>query len=112
LTGKLPYQLTAQQQRHLKSIHVYAYTSARAYRADLPLWLDLTLQKATHPNVHQRYYALSEFLHDLSTPNEDMMRAHRRQPLFQRNSQRFWKNVALVAFMIALLEAAVLIYRR
>lgn len=112
LTGKLPFNLTAQQQRHLKSIHVYEYTSARAHRDDLPLWLDLTLQKATHPSVAQRYQALSEFLHDLSTPNEAMMRAHRRQPLLQRNSLRFWKNAALIFFVIALVETAILIYRQ
>ena len=111
LTGKLPFNLTAQQQRHLKSIHVYEYTSARVHQPDLPLWLDLALKKATQPNVNQRYQAMSEFLHDLSTPNEDMVRQHRRQPLLQRNSLRFWRNAALILFVIAVVEAAVLISR-
>jgi protein phosphatase len=112
LTGKLPFNLTAQQQRHLKSIHVYAYTSARVHRADLPLWLDLALRKATQPDVNQRYQALSEFLRDLSTPNQDMVRAHRRQPLLQRNSLRFWKNAALILSAIALIEAVILMCRK
>lgn len=111
LTGKLPFNLTAQQQRHLKSIHVYEYTSARVHQPELPLWLDLALKKATQPNVNQRYQALSEFLHDLSTPNEDMVRQHRRQPLLQRNSLRFWRNAALILFVIAVVEAVVLISR-
>jgi len=111
LTGKLPFNLTAQQQRHLKSIHVYEYTSARVHRPDLPLWLDLALKKAAQPNVSQRYQAMSEFLHDLSTPNEDMVRQHRRQPLLQRNSLRFWRNAALILFVIALVEALLLISR-
>lgn len=111
LTGKLPFNLTVQQQRHLKSIHVYEYTSARAHRSDLPLWLDLALKKATQPNVNQRYQAMSEFLHDLSTPNEEMVRQHKRQPLLQRNSLRFWRNAALILFVVAVVEAAVLIAR-
>jgi len=111
LTGKLPFHLSVQQQRHLQSLHVYQYTSARAHRPELPLWLDLALQKATQPNVVQRYQALSEFVHDLSTPNEEMLRSHQRRPLLQRNSLRFWKNAALIAAAIALVEAALLIYR-
>ncbi len=112
LTGKLPFHLTAQQQRHLKSIHVYEYTSARAHRSDLPLWLDLALRKATQPSVNQRYQALSEFVHDLSTPNEEMMRMHKRQPLLQRNSLRFWRKSALILFVIVVIEAVVLMQRR
>lgn len=111
LTDKLPFNLSSLQQRHLKNIHAYEYTPARSHRADLPLWLDLALQKATHPNLNQRYQALSEFLQDISTPNDEMVRQHRRQPLLQRNSLRFWKNTALILLVIALIEAAVLIYR-
>jgi serine/threonine protein phosphatase PrpC len=112
LTGKLPFNLTPLQQRHLKSVHVYTYTPARTHRADLPLWLDLALQKATQPNINQRYHALSEFLHDLSTPNEDMVRSYKHQPLLQRGSLRFWKLSAIALLAVVLIEAVMLIYRR
>lgn len=112
LTGKLPFNLTTQQQRHLKNIQAYEYTPARTHRTDLPLWLDLALQKATQPNINQRYHALSEFLHDLSTPNEDMVRSYRHKPLLQRGTLRFWKLSALVLLMVVLIETIALVHGR
>ncbi len=111
LTGKLPFDLTAQQQRHLKNIHAYRYVPARTHRPELPLFVDLALQKATHPNINERYHVLSEFVHDLSTPNETILQRHQRQTLLQRDPLRFWKSAALALLMIALIEAAILIYR-
>ena len=111
LTGKLPFKLTTQQQRHLKSIDAYQYIPARSQRDDIPLWLDLALQRATQPNVHKRYQALSEFLQDLSTPNEGLVRQYHSQPLLERNSPDFWRNAAIVLLLIALVEALLLIAR-
>lgn len=109
LTGHVPYKLSQTQQRHLKSLHDYRYTSARQYRADIPLWLDLTLEKATQPNVRLRYHVLSEFLQDLREPNADMLRAHQHAPLLQRNPIRFWQATTLLLLIVVIVQLALLL---
>jgi protein phosphatase len=104
LTGHVPYKLSQTRQRHLKSLHEYRYTSARQYRADIPLWLDLALEKATQPNVRLRYQVLSEMLHDLCEPNADMLRAHQHAPLLQRNPIRFWQCTTLILLAIVVIQ--------
>lgn len=110
LTGKLPYKLSAEQQRNLRDVHAYHYISARERRSDIPLWLDLALQKATQPNANLRYHALSEFIRDLSTPNEELLRAQQRQPLLQRNPVRFWQVSTVLLLSIVIAQCSVLIH--
>ena len=108
LTGHLPYKLASARQQHLKSLQQYRYISARRHRDDLPLWLDLALEKATHPNVRQRYQALSEFMRDLCEPNRDMVRAHRHVPLLRRNPVRFWQGATLLLLVVVIVQVALL----
>ncbi len=111
LTGKLPFNLSMQQQHHLKNIHDYRYASARDVRSDLPLWVDLALQKATQPDVRLRYQVMSEFLQDLCVPNNDMLTRRRSAPLLERNPLRFWQGAALLLFVVAVIECALLVGR-
>jgi protein phosphatase len=108
LTGHVPYKLSQTRQRHLKSLNDYRYTPARQYRDDIPLWLDLALEKATQPNVRLRYHVLSELLRDLCEPNADMLRARQRAPLLQRNPVRFWQGTALLLLIIVIVQFALL----
>lgn len=64
-------------------------------RAELPLWLDGVLQKASYPHRAKRQAALSEFIHDLHTPAPQFQRL-RAPPLVERNPVVFWQGVALV----------------
>jgi protein phosphatase len=109
LTGKLPYKLSLQRQRHLKGIQDYRYHSAREQRADLPLWVDLALQKATQPDVRLRYQALSEFMQDLCVPNQSMLNKRNAAPLLERNPLRFWQGVAVLLFVISIAQCALLL---
>jgi len=102
LTGKLPFNLSPQRQRHLKNLHAYRYRAAGEYRGDLPLWIDLALQKATQPDVRLRYSALSEFMHDLCVPNQSMLAKRQAAPLLERNPLRFWQVVSLLLAMVVL----------
>ena len=104
LTGRLPYGAkmartrTKSQQRKLK------YRSALDDTSEIPAWIDGVLKKAVHPDPWKRYEALSEFLHDLRTPNADFVNAA-QAPLIERNPLLFWKGLSalLVLVVVALL---------
>ncbi len=105
LTGALPYKRPLIQRTEVRSYDVWKYQSACKLRSDIPLWLDLALQKATAPKPVQRYSALSEFLHDLKVPNTSMVSRAETAPLLERNPLRFWKLVSCILFIALLVQA-------
>jgi protein phosphatase len=109
LTGVLPYKLSANRQRNLRHLREYQYIPARERRRDIPQWLDLALQKATHPDARLRYQALSEFMHDLCTPNQDLVRTHQHTPLIQRNPIRFWQGTTLILLIAVIAQCSQLV---
>ncbi|MEJ2418287.1 MAG: bifunctional protein-serine/threonine kinase/phosphatase [Exilibacterium sp.] len=96
LCGEMPYKMDSAHRRVPKHYQNWRYQSVQQYRAGLPLWVDLTLKKATNPNPTHRYQALSEFERDLCTPNESMLRQLGTAPLLERNPSRFWQLLALL----------------
>ena len=104
LTGEMPYkQVRGQditQARHIK----WDYRSIHSHRRDLPDWIDWTFKKATHFNPKQRYIAMSEFITDLYTPNRTLQSEFQQSPILTRNPVLFWKVLAQVAIVIALVE--------
>lgn len=106
LTGKLPYKEirgnNLQSARHKK----WEYQAITQYRDDIPRWIDLTLKKACHPLPNRRYPALSEFIADLYTPNQQLEKDRTESPLIKRNPLLFWKITAFIAALCALLELA------
>jgi hypothetical protein len=66
---------------------------------DIPAWFDETLKKATQPDPDKRYQELSEFVYDLSHPNEAYLR-RTRQPFLERNPLLFWKTLSLLLLII------------
>ena len=104
LAGTQPYDMEHVYRRGAKSVSEWKYKPLRSERPDLPLWLDLTLQKAMHPAVAQRYAAFSEFRTDLFQPNESLLALHTRQPLMQRNPLAFWQGVAALLALVAVAE--------
>ena len=55
--------------------------------------------------AQQRYDALSEFVHDLRHPNRAYLR-HAAAPLIERHPVLFWKALALLLALVALVLAA------
>ena len=108
LTGKLPFDLPDMTRRPPKGLQPWRYQSARDRRQELPLWIDLALQKATVPNPRERYQALSEFLQDLCVPNADRLRERETAPLIERNPATFWRGLALVLLVVVLVQWALL----
>lgn len=97
LTGKLPYnaEITARNVKRVK------YQPARAINPDIPAWMDAALQKAVHTDLHRRYDLLSEFVHDLSHPNESLVN-NALPPLLERNPVAFWRGLAIALLMLNL----------
>ncbi|WP_123631697.1 bifunctional protein-serine/threonine kinase/phosphatase [Salinisphaera orenii] len=95
LTGRLPYGTRVPRARSAAAQHRLKYSSAIAYNADVPLWVDGALKKALHPNPDRRYAEVAEFVYDLHHPRKAFMADH-ALPLIERDPNRFWKGLSAV----------------
>ncbi|MEO1956723.1 MAG: bifunctional protein-serine/threonine kinase/phosphatase [Methylophilaceae bacterium] len=103
LTGKLPFG----DKYGEKAFSKLRYISSLDIDADIPLWVDGAIRKIVKKNPLNRYEEISEFIHDLSHPNNEFTEiAH--TPLMERNPLRFWKGVALLSVLV---NIALLLYK-
>jgi serine/threonine protein phosphatase PrpC len=101
LTGHLPYGLQVTQLRSPGDLNRLRYIPVRDRRPDVPPWLDAVLRRALHPQARSRQEALSEFLHDLSTPGSQYQ-GHRSSPLIDRNPVVFWQTLTVLLALAVL----------
>jgi protein phosphatase len=99
LSSELPYKPMQRAEVNIKTYHDLKYRSILQFRPELPLWLDLSLQKATAPDPKLRYNAFSEFFTDLSNPSSNAVAEYKSQPILQRNPVFFWKSVSTILFI-------------
>ena len=104
LTGELPFKTPLIQHQQVTNFDQWQYRFAQQVRKDIPVWLDLALQKATQPNISSRYLALSEFAKDLATPNMVMVNKIEAAPLIERNPVGFWKMLTGVLTCILIIQ--------
>lgn len=107
LCGELPYSPMKRAEVTFQAYNELHYRSIKQFRGDLPIWVDLTLQKATAANPSSRYQAFSEFHADFTKPNITAVEEYKRQPLLKRNPILFWQATSFVLFtalMISLLR--------
>ena len=64
--------------------------------------VDVVLKKAVHPDPHQRYDELSEFVFDLRHPNKTLLGTP-SAPLIERNPLLFWQALCLILLLAVLL---------
>lgn len=105
LCGELPFKPMVRAEITFKDYAQWRYRSIRAFRPELPAWLDIALKRATQPDPDLRYQAFSEFYADLNKPNTNAVDQYQRLPFIRRHPVKFWKSVSLVlfiAFLIAL----------
>jgi protein phosphatase len=100
ISGKLPYgtkvircKTKAEQKQLLK----YETLSSDEY--NLPLWIDEALKKALSIEPRKRYEEVSEFIYDLTHPNQQFLKKA-QAPLYERSPVLFWKIVAIVEAII------------
>jgi serine/threonine protein kinase len=98
LTGHLPYGDSEMTPRRLRRVR---YIPARLYNPDVPLWIDKALEKAVSLACNRRYGVLSEFLHDLTSPNPAFLR-EKTEALLERNPLLVWKGIAVLLAVINL----------
>jgi serine/threonine protein kinase len=89
LTGRLPYG----ESDRPRAANKLKYVSCRVHNDQLAPWVDGALRKAVHPDPKKRYNAMTEFLRDLTQPNEKFI-ATASQPLLERNPILFWKGLS------------------
>lgn len=109
LSGQLPYpEMTPRsllQSRH----HQWQYRPITQHRSDIPAWFDLVLKKACAEHPTERYDVLGDFISDLYTPNSKLVARKTKQPLLDRHPIQFWKVLALLLGLVALVEFGILI---
>jgi serine/threonine protein phosphatase PrpC len=98
LTGELPY---GKKELTLRRLQRARYRSATGFNADIPLWIDKALEKATAIDRKHRYSLLSEFVHDLVHPNP-VFASRASEPLMDRNPLLVWKGLAALLFVLNL----------
>ncbi|WP_339882361.1 bifunctional protein-serine/threonine kinase/phosphatase [Vreelandella maris] len=101
LTGTLPYGTEVAKTRTRAAQHKLAYQSALSENRELPAWVDEVLKKALHPNPHKRYSALSEFIFELRSPSQEMLK-RAQLPLLERDPVLFWKGVSLALAIVVI----------
>lgn len=103
LTGKLPYGTQVARIRRKADVRRLRYRPADDDR-NVPAWVDGALKRALHPDPYKRHEDLSEFVHELRTPNPAYLDT-RMTPLLERNPLMFWKvtSAALACAVIVLL---------
>ncbi|HCH69406.1 MAG TPA: protein kinase [Colwellia sp.] len=99
LSGELPYKPMQRAEVTIKDYNDMQYRSIKQFRPELPLWLDLSLQKATAADPKLRYKVFSEFFADLSNPSSSAVEEYKNKPLLQRNPVFFWKSVSALLFI-------------
>lgn len=109
LCSKLPYRFSSMSYRLPKSFDDWRYHSLKQERKDLPLWLDLALQKALEPRPGRRHQAFSEFQNDLRQANPELLARLEKRPLLERNPIMFWQSLSALLGALALLELYLLI---
>ena len=65
----------------------------------VPQWIDGALKKATSIMPQARYEELSEFIHDISKPNQDFLKSADSMPFIEQNPLRFWKVVSALLLL-------------
>jgi serine/threonine protein phosphatase PrpC len=104
LCGELPYKPMVRAEVNFTHYQSWQYRSIIQFRPELPLWLDLSLSRATFAEPKLRYQAYSEFLADFSKPNTSAIQEYKNQPLIKRNPVQFWQGVSVLLFIALLLS--------
>ncbi len=103
LTGALPYGIQVSQMRKASDLKRLTYKRADSDKRVIADWLDHALRRAVHPSPACRFDALSEFEAALRTPSL-RYQSQSKRPLFDRVSERGWKAVSALLFLMCLIE--------
>jgi serine/threonine protein kinase/serine/threonine protein phosphatase PrpC len=103
LTGQLPFK-TPLNPRDPASYRDMEYLSASRARPELPQWINLALARAVARNPARRYQAFSEFIKDLTEPNQEMVRRIDSAPVLERDPVLFWRSLSIILLVLLVLS--------
>ncbi|WP_237063108.1 bifunctional protein-serine/threonine kinase/phosphatase [Microbulbifer zhoushanensis] len=101
LSGAFPYGPRMARARTVTEQRRLSYGSLASDNSAVPRWVDAAIRQAVHPDPFRRYAHLSEFVHDLRTPNHSLL-SGQRPPLIERNPVAFWRGLAALQFVLIL----------
>lgn len=110
LTGEHPYGEAFARAESPADFQKLRYVSACRFNPHVPPWLDAALKKGCSLLMDERYEALGDFLTDLESPNP-MLAPVNARPWLERDPAGFWRGVALLLSLVALLELGVIIFQ-
>lgn len=102
LSNHFPYKEISQPHKVPRAYSQWRYRPITGFRQDLPHWLDIVLSKALAPDPAHRYQSYSEFITDLTTPQQSLMLPPAKRPLIEREPIRFWQVTSLILFLLLL----------
>ncbi|MES2625299.1 MAG: bifunctional protein-serine/threonine kinase/phosphatase [Pseudomonadota bacterium] len=108
LTGSLPYKSPPTDSSRIHNYNFWKFQSAVSKRKELPVWVDLALQKACAAKPSHRYSALSEFLHDMEVPNQQLLAGYQQAPMMEKNPVRFWQVISALLLLVIILQTLLL----
>jgi serine/threonine protein phosphatase PrpC len=97
LTGHLPYGDKMTRELNWRTLNKIKYVSAIKHNPMIPMWMDGAIHKAVKKDQRSRYDTFSEFLYDLTHPNESYMSG--AAPLLERNPVLVWQVVSGILFL-------------
>lgn len=98
LTGQLPYGERMSRDLNWRTLNKIKYESSIKHNPMIPLWMDGAIHKAVKKDFRLRYDTFSEFLHDLTHPNDNFM--SQSAPLIDTNPVAVWKSVSITLFIL------------
>jgi len=103
LSGKFPYGVLVARSTSKAAQKKLKYASLNTDDdSRIPIWVDEALKKALEPDPYNRYEELSEFLFDLSHPNQEFINKT-RAPLIERHPVILWKGISFVLAVIIMI---------
>ncbi len=99
INGALPFGRDMPEKPNKSNLAKLNYIPSFHCNTMVPIWIDETLKKATNLNPATRYDQISEFIHDLSTPNPKFLSINESIPLIERNPLVFWQTISALLFL-------------
>ncbi len=105
LTGRFPYGNSVSRAHTLAAQRKLNYRSVLDDSRPIPLWLDMSLKKALHPDPRHRYQDLSEFVAALYQPDSRLLLLQ-KPPLMERHPVRVWQGISALLLLVLLVVTA------
>ncbi len=103
LSQQLPYGTAVSKTRTRRDQQRLRYARLSDHNETIPAWVDYALAKAVHIDPAKRYGELSEFIHDLSRPNQQFAR-RAQAPLVERNPVLVWQLISAALLGVIVIQ--------